>query len=147
MFFPIGRWSLPSVPDRGPVALVVGEPIPVPIIKGRSKAPTQAQIDLLHRLYYSRLKKLFDEHKVIHKDGYEDLELVFEPFLATLSDEEFHAAWEKIKDDSAPYDGETLKAFEQQVDQVNVDVPWKEYLFSFFLSHLFLVLPWLIMNR
>ena len=64
-------WPLPP-----PCRFVVGDPIaPPPCAKGA--APTDAQVDGLHRQFYAQMAQLFEKHKQDFP-GYRDVTLVLE---------------------------------------------------------------------
>ena len=70
------------MPSPQRTTLVVGRPIRVPSLRtvdGRPAQPTDGQVALLHRFYFSRLRALFYEHREAHGDGYERAELVYHP--------------------------------------------------------------------
>jgi 2-acylglycerol O-acyltransferase 2/2-acylglycerol O-acyltransferase 1 len=77
----IFNYDFGIIPYRRPINIVVGEPIDMPY---RSN-PSDAEIDYYHRLYVSKLKKIYDDFKdKFHKDltgnfddcVYTDLEVV-----------------------------------------------------------------------
>lgn len=65
-----GRWFT-LIPFRNPIAVVVGSPIAVgPAVA----APTETQIDALHRVYCDAVEELYYASRAAH--GYADVELV-----------------------------------------------------------------------
>eukprot|EP01004_Peranema_trichophorum_P006664 NODE_547_length_2609_cov_42.572405_g470_i0.p1 GENE.NODE_547_length_2609_cov_42.572405_g470_i0~~NODE_547_length_2609_cov_42.572405_g470_i0.p1 ORF type:complete len:832 (+),score=161.02 NODE_547_length_2609_cov_42.572405_g470_i0:208-2496(+) len=66
---PYGRWYMP-LPNRVPVTLVVGDPIPVPHIPN----PTKEDVDQLHKKYFDTVRELFESHKA--SCGFADAELI-----------------------------------------------------------------------
>ena len=72
----VGRsWLSPFVPLQQPLTCVVGRPINVgatPIA-----APTDAQVDALHRQFCAELRRVFDTYKAQHP-GYADKRLFFD---------------------------------------------------------------------
>jgi hypothetical protein len=68
-FFRLGRFSLPCMPSPRRTTPVVGRPFRVPSLRtsdGRPAQPTEGQVALLHRFYFSRLRALFYEHQTKH---------------------------------------------------------------------------------
>ena len=96
-FLPVGRFNIPGVPKRTPVLFAVGEPVPVPVVKG---IPTEEQVALLHARYYTCLEETFERYKLF-ADDYHNGHILFEPPLKMkLTQAEFEEAWLKVKDDS-----------------------------------------------
>lgn len=93
-FLPVGRFNLAGVPKRVPITFVVGSPIKVPQVKG--DFPTEEQVALLARRYYSALHDTFEKHKVV-VEGYETSSLSFVPELEYISAQDFDKEWEELQ--------------------------------------------------
>eukprot|EP00300_Choanocystis_sp_HF-7_P003265 c12487_g1_i1.p1 GENE.c12487_g1_i1~~c12487_g1_i1.p1 ORF type:complete len:841 (+),score=118.35 c12487_g1_i1:30-2552(+) len=62
--------------------------------------PTQHQIDLLHRHYFTKLAELFEQHKA--SCGHADHRIVFKPPIEPLSWEQLLVEWDKPAPASVP---------------------------------------------
>ncbi|ETV94239.1 hypothetical protein H310_11917 [Aphanomyces invadans] len=69
-YYPHGWTGLP-IPNRVPLTIAVGAPIPV----AKVAIPTQAQVDQLHTHYFDQLRQLFLDHK--DAAGCSDYELIY----------------------------------------------------------------------
>lgn len=58
----------------------------------RVKGPSKEQVQVLHRLYFTELREMFDARKG-DVPGHEEDELVFDPPLEPLTRSEFAEAW------------------------------------------------------
>jgi hypothetical protein len=99
-FLPVGRFYLAGVPKRVPVTVVIGPPLRVPVVNG---IPTEEQIDLLHRRFYSSVGEVFRRNRGLC-DGYENSEIEFHPKLSPpheLSQHDFIVEWKKIAHQNA----------------------------------------------
>jgi len=141
-FFPVGRWNLPCIPDKVPVMGVLGDPIEVPVLKGGpNSTPTDAQVNLLHRYYYSRLKDLFDSYKTLYGNGYENMEMIFSPPLKTITKPDFAKKWETLAADFEVEDPEDAEEFERSIDETIYEWPWREQIVVVFLVVFFMLGP------
>ena len=104
LFLPYGNWLF--VPRTGPLTIVVG----APLLK-QVDEPSEAQVTLMHRRYYTSLLELFEKYKVAA--GYADGSLVFsDPKFETLGAKEFEALWKSsmtVSSPSAPRRGKSSK--------------------------------------
>ncbi|KAF0687557.1 Aste57867_20676 [Aphanomyces stellatus] len=69
-YYPHG-WTWLPIPNRVGLTIAVGDPLPVTKVN----APTHAQVDALHEIYFGKLKEMFHAHK--EAAGCADYELVF----------------------------------------------------------------------
>lgn len=141
-FFPVGRFNLPSVPGRANVTMVVGEPIVVPVIQGtESNNPTKSQVELLHRHYFTRLKKLFDQHKSNFAAD-PKIEMEFDPHIELIEESEYVKQWDIIANQSSAFDAKAEGIFSNEINPGKYRNPWQEQLaamvivfFSVFVPH------------
>ena len=56
LFLPYGNWVF--VPRTGPLTIVIGKPILKHVV-----TPTEEQVDLVHRRYYTILHEMFEKYK------------------------------------------------------------------------------------
>eukprot|EP00939_MAST-03C_sp_MAST-3C-sp1_P003593 g3593.t1 len=85
LFLPYGNWLF--VPRTGPLTVVVCAPL-----HKHAPDPTELQVDLMHRRYYSALLEAFEKYK--DATGYSDSSLAFsDPKFESLGAEEFERLW------------------------------------------------------
>lgn len=108
----------------------MGSPIPVPRID--QELPSDEQVELLHHLFYSELRRLFEKYKHDHKDGYEKLKLELSPTLPNLSSEEFKQKWSALKPHVVNH--EELIAVLKKEDLEKADFAWKESIVTFLFA-------------
>eukprot|EP00048_Salpingoeca_helianthica_P017675 m.238497 g.238497 ORF g.238497 m.238497 type:complete len:753 (+) comp21820_c0_seq1:56-2314(+) len=85
VFFPYGMLGLPGVPRPEKLTLAVGKPVLVP----RIAHPSNEQVTLLHRRFYTELQNAFDAFK--EEAGHGDDQLKLTPEITPLTHEE----WER----------------------------------------------------
>ncbi len=143
-FFPLGRFSLPCVPSPRRTTLVVGRPIRVPSLRtadGRPAQPTERQVALLHRFYFSRLRALFYEHRDAHGDGYERAELVYYPAVDDISEDDFDREWASAQQERRAFTDAEESVFVREVDEALWELPKMELLIVCFVVVFSLSLP------
>lgn len=76
-FLPVGLFGVLPLPKRGPLAIVVGEPICTRPAESPSAGspPSEAEVEAMRVRYFQALAQLFEAHKAKH--GYADFELEF----------------------------------------------------------------------
>lgn len=92
MFFPYGSFGIPGQPRPLSLNVVVGEPIRVPAVAHF----TEAQVDLLHRRYYTTLEQTFHAYKdnehILHGGD----RIVFDPPVEHIDEHEFETQWRAL---------------------------------------------------
>ena len=87
LFLPYGNWVF--VPRTGPLTIVVGKPVLKHVA-----TPTEEQVDLVHRRYYTILHEMFEKYK--DDAGFSSSKMVFgggkEPFKM-ITESEFEKSW------------------------------------------------------
>eukprot|EP00056_Hartaetosiga_gracilis_P009067 m.129860 g.129860 ORF g.129860 m.129860 type:complete len:822 (-) comp13052_c0_seq8:2656-5121(-) len=78
-FLPLGYWNLPGVTRKERMTTAVAAPILVP----RIECPSEAEVKLLHRRYFTALRDIFE--KVKEEAGHANKELVFDEPVEHLS--------------------------------------------------------------
>jgi hypothetical protein len=81
-FLPVGLFGVLPLPRRGPLAIVVGEPIctrpaetPTVASLPHGSPPSEEEVEAMRVRYFQALAQLFEAHKAKH--GYSDFELEF----------------------------------------------------------------------
>lgn len=93
LFLPYGNWLF--VPRTGPLTIIVCEPI-----QKHAPNPTDKQVDLMHRRYYTSLFEAFERHK--DAAGYSDGGMTFsDPDFERISESEFERQWKLACEEAA----------------------------------------------
>lgn len=94
LFLPYGNWLF--VPRTGPLTIVVG----APLRKVCDATPTEEQVTLMHRRYYTSLRELFEKYKDVA--GFSDSTMTFsDTNFKTLRADEFERLWKRACDNAA----------------------------------------------
>jgi len=137
-FLPIGRLGLPLIPRREPVSVVFGEPIEVHPLKTVDAFPTEEQVELYRRFFYTQLEKSFDTFKAIHGNGYELASINFLPPLQRLKKSEFTEKLEEANEDFVEGDHDN---FLRDIDENAQVCRWKEAFVAGFVAAIAVLPP------
>lgn len=121
-FFPYGRWGIPGMPRPVKLTVVIGEPILVPEVR----CPTTEEVDVLYRLYLTRLRSLYERHRKTLGSG---RSVLFEPDFNPINDHEFKSVWQRARSDTSP--GNALRKISECPD--DNELAEKSILALFFL--------------
>ena len=96
-FFPYGIMGLPGVPRPEHLSIAVGKPVLAPKVA----SPSSAQVDLLHRRFYTELHHAFEHFKVDAGHGMDTM--ILTPRVEPLWEDQWKEEWEKCKPVSEPH--------------------------------------------